>query len=57
MLRQCYGELSYEVLQLSDLQAADWQRFEATMRPDTDQMRRLGHYAVETRKGRRGNGE
>jgi hypothetical protein len=57
LLRQCYGELSYEVLQLSDLQAADWQRFEATMRPNTDQMRRLGHYAVETRKGRRGNGE
>jgi hypothetical protein len=30
--------------------AANWQDFEATMKPNTDQMRMLGHYAVDTRR-------
>ncbi|HEU0157622.1 MAG TPA: DUF6065 family protein [Stellaceae bacterium] len=50
LLRQSYREPSFEVLALSDLTAADWQRFEATMKPNTDQMRMLGHYAVDTRR-------
>lgn len=55
LLRQCYGALSFKVLGLADLDADDWQRFEATMKPNTDQMRALGHYAVDTRKRLRGN--
>ena len=55
LLRQCYGSPSFTVLGLNDLNAADWQRFEATMKPNTDQMRALGHYAVDTRKRLRGN--
>lgn len=55
LLRQCYDNPSFKVLGLADLDATDWQRFEATMKPNTDQMRALGHYAVETRKRLRGN--
>jgi uncharacterized protein DUF6065 len=55
LLRQCYRDPSFEILALDDLNAADWQRFEATMRPNTEQMRALGHYAVDTRKRLRGN--
>jgi uncharacterized protein DUF6065 len=54
LLRECYAEPSFEVLGLEDLQGADWQRFEATMKPNTDSMRALGHYAVDTRKRLRG---
>jgi hypothetical protein len=50
LLRQCYWEPSFEVLQSADLDAEDWRRFEATINPNTDQMRALGHYAVDTRK-------
>jgi hypothetical protein len=50
LLRQCYREPSFEVVALSELTAADWHDFEATMRPNTDQMRMLGHYAVDTRR-------
>jgi len=50
LLRQCYSEVSFEVVGLSDLSAADWQNFEATMKPNTDQMRMLGHYAVDVRR-------
>ena len=50
VLRQCYRDPAFEVLDLADLNPADWQRFEATMKPNTDQMRSLGHYAVDTRK-------
>jgi hypothetical protein len=50
LLRQCYSEVSFDVVGLSDLSAADWQNFEATMKPNTDQMRMLGHYAVDTRR-------
>jgi hypothetical protein len=50
LLRQCYSEASFEVVGLSDLSAADWQSFEATMKPNADQMRMLGHYAVDTRR-------
>jgi hypothetical protein len=35
---------------LPEMSAADWQSFEATMKPNTDQMRMLGHYAVSTRR-------
>lgn len=54
LLRQCYREPSFEVLGSTDLDAEDWQRFAATMTPNTDQMRALGHYAVGTRKRLRG---
>jgi len=50
LLRECYREPSFEVLDNSDMTEADWQRFEATLRPNTDQLRSLGHYAVETRR-------
>ena len=50
LLRQCYRETSFEVVSLPELSAADWQSFEATMKPNTDQMRMLGHYAVGTRR-------
>lgn len=53
ILHQCYREPSFEVREFADLDTADWQRFEATMTPNTDQMRSLGHYAVETRKRHR----
>jgi hypothetical protein len=39
---------------LAEMSAADWEDFEATMRPNTDQMRMLGHYAVDTRRRSRG---
>ena len=39
-----------EVVSLEEMSAADWQNFEATMKPNTDQMRMLGHYAVDTRR-------
>jgi hypothetical protein len=55
LLRECYRDQPFEVLGLTDLDAADWLRFEATMKPNTDQMRALGHYAVDTRKRIRGN--
>jgi Family of unknown function (DUF6065) len=48
--RECYREPSFEVVALSELTADDWQAFEATMKPNTDQMRTLGHYAVATRR-------
>jgi hypothetical protein len=54
LLRQCYGDPSFDVAELKDLAAADWGRFEATMRPNADATRSLGHYAVDTRKRLRG---
>lgn len=50
VLRQCYDEPSFDVLEFADLSGADWQRFAATMTPNANNMRRPGHYAVETRK-------
>jgi hypothetical protein len=50
LLRQCYNEVSFEVVSLSELSAADWQSFEATVKPNTDQMRMMGHYAVDIRR-------
>jgi hypothetical protein len=55
ILRQCYREPSFEVLEAADLRAEDWERFAATIKPNTDQMRSLGHYAVDTRKRLRGD--
>jgi hypothetical protein len=55
LLRQCYEDPSFGVLELEDLDTADWQKFEATMAPNADHMRTLGHYAVETRKRLRGS--
>jgi hypothetical protein len=48
--RECYRDPAYEVLEFGDLDAGDWQRFHATMTPNTNDMRDLGHYAVATRK-------
>jgi hypothetical protein len=50
ILRECYQNPSFEVLEFAHLGEADWQRFEATMKPNANNMRNLGHYAVETRK-------
>ena len=50
ILRECYEEPRFEVLEIADMKAVDWQRFEATMRPNTQQLRPLGHYAVDTRR-------
>jgi hypothetical protein len=50
ILRQCYSAPSYEVLDFDDLEADEWQRFAATMMPNTDQHRTLGHYAAATRR-------
>ena len=57
LLRQCYTEPAFEVVELAELSQADWQRFEATVKPNTDQMRMLGHYAVDTRRRSRRNRE
>jgi len=48
--RPSYTQPPFEVLEASDLDADDWARFAATMTPNTDDMRTLGHYAVDTRK-------
>jgi len=50
LLHQCYREPPFEVLEAADLQPADWHRFAATIRPNTDHLRAPGHYAVETRR-------
>jgi hypothetical protein len=55
LLRQCYSEPSFDVREAADLDAEHWQRFAATMRPNTDQMRALGHYAVDARRRLRGS--
>jgi hypothetical protein len=50
VLRECYQDRAFEVLEFEDLNHADWERFERTMKPNADNKRRPGHYAVETRK-------
>jgi hypothetical protein len=50
VLRQSYTEPSFRLCEASALDAEDWRCFEATIRPNTEQMRALGHYAVVTRK-------
>jgi hypothetical protein len=54
LLRQCYREPSFAVHEAGDLDGEQWQRFAATMTPNTDQMRTLGHYAADTRRRLRG---
>jgi hypothetical protein len=53
LLRECYHEVPFEVVGLSELSEVDWRSFEATIRPNIDQMRLLGHYAVGARRRRR----
>ena len=48
--RQSYHNPPFEVLTPADLTAEDWSRFEEAIRPNTDHLRSLGHYAVATRK-------
>jgi hypothetical protein len=48
--RRSYRDPSFKVFEAADLDTEDWQRFAATMYPNTHQMRTLGHYAVDTRK-------
>jgi hypothetical protein len=48
--RECYLNPSYEVLEPSALSSEDWKRFEATIRRNTNHMRRPGHYAADTRR-------
>jgi hypothetical protein len=50
VLQECYSEPPFEILEFDDLTGADWDRYEATMAPNADNMRSPGHYAVETRK-------
>jgi hypothetical protein len=50
LLRDCYRDPSFEVLEAGDLASGDWRRYEATMKPNTDNMRAPGHYAVATRR-------
>jgi hypothetical protein len=50
VLRECYREPPFKVLEAADLDAEDWRRFAATIKPNTDSNRRLGHYAIDTRK-------
>ena len=57
LLRECYRGTSFAVVGLAEMIAADWQNFEATMKPNTDQMRMLGHYAVDTRRRSRRKSE
>jgi hypothetical protein len=54
LLRDCYADPSFEVSSFEDLDGVDWERFEATMKPNADSMRALGHYAVDARKRLRG---
>jgi hypothetical protein len=54
--RECYQQPPYELREAADLKPDDWRRFAATIDPNRDQMRKLGHHAVEIRKGlRRGS--
>jgi hypothetical protein len=53
LLRQCYDEPSFEIVGQTELSPDDWHSFAATMQPNTDQMRVLGHYAVNTRRRKR----
>jgi hypothetical protein len=53
LLCQCYNEVSFEVIGLSELSVADWQSFEGTVKPNTDQMRMMGHYAADVRRQNR----
>lgn len=48
--RESYRQPSYEVREFADLGPDDWRLFAATMRPNTDAKRALGHYAVDIRK-------
>jgi hypothetical protein len=50
ILRQCYRDPGFAVLQAHELGPEDWHRFEATMRPNRDDKRRPGHYAADTRR-------
>jgi hypothetical protein len=50
LLRECYSGVGFEVVSLNEMSAADWHNFEATVKPNTDQMRMLGHYAADTRR-------
>jgi hypothetical protein len=50
VMPRCYRDPAFKVFGSADLDAADWERYAATIVPNTDPMRKLGHYAVETRK-------
>ena len=53
LLRQCYSGVAFEIVGLAEMSADDWKNFEATMKPNSDQMRVLGHYAAATRRRQR----
>jgi hypothetical protein len=50
ILRECYRDPSFEVSDGTDLTAEDWLHFAETLEPNTNQLRSLGHYAVDTRR-------
>jgi hypothetical protein len=54
LLRECYRDPAFEILEASNLTPADWERFADTMMPNTDLMRARGHDAAATRQRRRG---
>jgi hypothetical protein len=48
--RPAYRDPGFDIFGSTDMTVHDWAQFEATIRPNTDQMRRLGSYAADTRK-------
>jgi hypothetical protein len=48
--RPAYSDPGFDILGSADMTGYDWEQFEATIRPNTKQMRRLGNYAADTRK-------
>jgi hypothetical protein len=51
-----YREPLFEVGGMADLDPEDWERYAATMEPNTDPTRRSGRYASATRKAQRAEG-
>jgi hypothetical protein len=50
LLRQCYRDPAFTVLEASDVRPEDWRRYAATITPNADHLRSPGHYAVDTRR-------
>lgn len=51
--QECYRDPAFELVEAEEMAECDWARFAATVKPNTEQMRRLGHYAVASRKRHR----
>ena len=53
---ESYQKPSFEVLEATALGPKEWRRFEASMVPNTDMLRKPGHYAAAIRRRQRGEG-